>query len=208
MYKRQVLGRKAEVYGEPSPVPSAALADFDELAARGVETIPTPGHAAHHVAFRHADHLFVGEAAGTFSDLGAGPTGERYYLRPATPPRFFPEVAKASLERLLALDPLPGRLLFAHHGHFTGDVAKLLATARDQLDLWVDTVAATLATQRGLPHSEQPADETGLMDLCVRRLAAVDDCFARGRELPEDIRTRERDFTRQTLRGILGHLRR
>jgi hypothetical protein len=115
-------------------------------------------------------------------------------------------VAKASLERLLALEPLPGRLLFAHHGDFTGDVGKLLTTARDQLGLWVDSVSATLEMQRGLPHSEQPADEAGLMELCTMRLAAVDDCFARGRELPEDIRARERDFTRQTLRGILEHL--
>lgn len=204
---RTVLGPKAEVYGQPAPVPVEALSGFETLAARGVETILTPGHAPHHVAFRHGGHLFLGEAAGTFSDLGAGPRGEDYYLRPATPPRFFPDVARASLERLLALDPLPDRLLFAHHGEFTGRVGRLLATARDQLTLWVDTTAAYLADLRGLPHSEQPADEADLLDLISQRLVRVDPFFARGTELAEDIRVRERDFTNQTLRGILGYLR-
>lgn len=205
---RAVLGHKAEVYGEPAPVPQASLIGCDVLRGRGVETIPTPGHAAHHVAFRQGGHLFVGESAGTFSDLGGGPAGEQYYLRPATPPRFFPEVAQGSLERLLALDPLPERILFAHHGDFNGDIRRLLTTARDQLVLWVRVVAEILEIQRGLPHSEQPEDETGLMDLCSGRLAQVDPCFARGAALPTDIRERELDFTRQTLRGILEHLRR
>lgn len=204
---RSVLGRKAEVYGKPAPVPPEALAGFETLADGGVETIPTPGHAPHHIAFRHGGHLFLGEAAGTFSDLGAGPLGEDYYLRPATPPRFFPDVARASLERLLDLDPVPDRLLFAHHGEFTGDVGRLLTTARDQLTLWVDTTAASLADLRGLPHSEQPADEAALLDLISHRLVRVDPFFARATELAEDIRVRERDFTNQTLRGILGYLR-
>ncbi len=201
-----VLGRKAEVYGEPAPVPSPAIVEWAILAARGVEVIPTPGHALHHVAFRHGPHLFLGEAAGTFSDLGAGPLGEEYYLRPATPPRFFPTVAQASLERLLALDPAPERLLFAHHGDFGGDVKRLLTVARDQLTLWVETAAEILALQRGLPHSEQPQDQAGFMDQIAARLAQVDPHFARGVGLPEDIRERERDFTRQTLRGILEFL--
>jgi glyoxylase-like metal-dependent hydrolase (beta-lactamase superfamily II) len=203
---RQVLGRKAEVYGEPAPVPAQALADVDELAARGVETIPTPGHAAHHVSFRHGGHLFLGEAAGTFSDLGAGPATADFYLRPATPPRFIHQVARASLDRLLALDPLPDRLLFAHHGDYQGDTRTLLKTARDQLNLWVLTVADTLAVQRGLAHSEQPPDEEGLFDLLAARLAQVDSHYVRVSLLPADIQERERDFTRQTLRGILEYL--
>jgi len=204
---RKVLGYKAEVYGEPTPVPAEAIADLDEAASRGIETIPTPGHAAHHVAFRHGGHLFLGEAAGTYSTLGQGSDTMDYYLRPATPPRFFPDVALASIERLLALDPFPARLLFAHHGEHTGDGRRLLADARDQLDLWVRTVDVTLKSLRALPHSEQPGDEAALFDLLRNELVQADPLYARGTDLPEDIREREHDFTNQTLRGILGQLK-
>ena len=40
----------------------------------------------------------------------------------------------------------------------------------------------------------------------MQELAAQDPWYARGADLPEDIRERERDFTRQTLRGILGYI--
>lgn len=204
---RQVLGHKAEVYGEPLPVPVAALADFAAIRAHGLEVVDTPGHAPHHLAFRYGDGLFLGECAGTFSDLGGGPGGEDYYLRPATPPRFRLETAEASLDRVLALDPLPQRLFFAHHGEFQGDVRKLLTTARRQLRLWTDTVREVRDGLAAQPHTEQPADEEALMAQLRDALRRVDPRFARGARLPADIRERERDFSRQTLRGILGYLR-
>lgn len=202
---RQVLGAKAEVYGEPGPVPAEALADEAALAGFGIAVVPTPGHAPHHVAFHHGDDLFLGEAAGTFSTLGRGPQAEDYYLRPATPPRFRPEVAQASLDRLLALDPLPRRLRFAHHGWFGGDGRRLLAAAREQIDLWLDACregldARPLATRDGAGAGD------GLLDDIAARLRRRDPRFARGEGLDADIRERERDFTRQSLRGMVGHL--
>ncbi|MDY0108444.1 MAG: MBL fold metallo-hydrolase [Candidatus Krumholzibacteria bacterium] len=189
---RQVLGEVAAVYGEPRPVPEATLAGEAELAEAGIAVIATPGHAPHHVSFQHAGTLFVGEAAGTFLDLGDG----RWYLRPATPPRFRLEVAVASLDRLLALDPPPARLAFAHHGLLAGRAPELLARARQQLVQWVDTVRAALAA----------ADVAAAAELAVARLAASDPDFARLSELPSDIRVREEDFTRQTLRGMVEYV--
>lgn len=202
---RQVLGAKAEVYGEPAPVPPGALAGADEARRRGIDVIPTPGHAPHHVAFRDGDDLFLGEAAGTFSTLGRGPFDPDFYLRPATPPRFRPEVAQASLDRLLALDPLPPRLRFAHHGWHGGDARGLLEAARGQVDLWLAACREALAARRGLPHTE-PRSEEELLDDIAARARRTDPHYARGVELPADIRERERDFTRQSLRGMLGHL--
>ncbi len=203
---RQVLGHKAEVYGEPMPVPAGSLADISVIEERGVRVIDTPGHAAHHLAFAHGDGIFLGECAGTFSDLGCGPESELYYLRPATPPRFRLETAVASLGRVLALDPFPARLFFAHHGEFCGDTGHLIAVARDQLQLWTRTVRQVRDGLAALPHTEQPADEDGLMDLLRTALLAVDPHYGRVGELPVDIQERERDFSRQTLRGILGYL--
>lgn len=199
-----VLGRKAEVYGQPLPVPEAALIGEGELAERDIQVIPTPGHAPHHVSFVVGDTLFLGEAAGTYSALGRARDSLDCYLRPATPPRFFPETADRSLGNMLALDPFPARLCFAHHGHFTGDGRALLEIARKQLGVWVETVSRRLAAL-----AVDPADEAGVLEVAPQLIAALraaDPHFARGRELPEDIGVREEDFTRQTLRGITGHL--
>ena len=195
-----VLGQKARVYGAPLPVPAAALAGYAEAEARGIRVIETPGHAAHHVCFLHGERLFLGEAAGTYATLDRGPDTPEPYLRPATPPAFRLEVAQHSLDRLLALDPAPRELLFAHHGRHTGDARRLLGAARAQLGLWVETCRA-LAAQAG-----SCAAGEALMDAIAAELARRDPHYARGVALPADIREREREFTRQSLRGMLGYL--
>ena len=202
-----VLREKARVYGRPRPVPAAALAADGEAERRGIAVIETPGHAPHHVCFLDGDCLFAGEAAGTYSALGRGSDTAEPYLRPATPPLFRLEVARASLERLLDLRPAPARVLFAHHGLHEGDAPRILAAARDQLDLWVETCRRVAADRGGLPAPGEAAAEAALMDAIARELARRDAFFARGDDLPADIRERERDFTRQTLRGMLGYLR-
>jgi len=202
-----VLREKARVYGRPRPVPAAALADHAEAERRGIAVVETPGHAPHHVCFVHGGSLYVGEAAGTFSALGGGADTAEPYLRPATPPVFRLEVARASLERLLGLRPEPTRVLFAHHGLYAGDVPGILKTARDQLALWVGVCREVAAARGGLPDAGDAAAEAELMDAIVHALLRRDAFFARGADLPADIRERERDFTRQTLRGMLGYLR-
>lgn len=203
---RQVLGRKAEVYGQPQPVPASALVTADAEIPEGLQIIPTPGHAPHHVSFLYAGNLFVGEAAGTFSSLGQGPTSTDYYLRPATPPRFFLPVATASLARLRALDPVPERICFAHHGEHTAVVPGLLRDAHQQLELWVSTLAHWLQAEKaGIVPEAGPRLEAILPSL-AQALREADPLFAKGARLPEDIREREDDFTGQTLRGMLGFL--
>jgi len=202
-----VLGAKAEVYGEPAAVPATALGEFEEISNRGLGVVDTPGHASHHLAFTHGDGIFLGECAGTFSALGAGPWGEQYYLRPATPPHFVLETALASLARVLALDPFPRQLYFAHHGEFAGDSRGLIEAARAQLSVWTEAVREHLTDLAALPHTEQPADEEELMQQLCAALRRVDPHYARVDQLPPDIQLRELDFSRQTLRGIMGYLR-
>lgn len=191
---REVLGDLAERYGEPRGIDEAHLAGYEDLAADGVVTIETPGHAAHHISFLHQDTLFVGEAAGTFQRV----RGREWYLRPATPPRFVLAVALESLDRLLALDPTPARLAFAHHGLLEEDTGRLLRLARAQLERWVAVVREERATAD---------DFEAFTERVIGRLVREDEDFARGRDLPADITVRERDFTRQTLRGMLQYVR-
>jgi len=202
----KVLGRKAEVYGQPAPVAESALASDEIQAAHGLTVIDTPGHAAHHQSFLHDGNLYLGEAAGTFSTLGQGPETLDYYLRPATPPRFLPEVYQRSVGALLALGDQVERLCFAHHGQHTADPVGVLTAARDQVALWV-SLADLFCGRQGGPEALLAADHgAGHFEALADVLAAADPHFARRDRLPVDIRQREQDFTRQTLRGILGHL--
>jgi len=192
---QQVLGDMAETYGEPFPIPDDALATYDDLAAAGITVIETPGHAPHHISFQHHGTLFVGEAAGTFLALDDG----RWYLRPATPPRFKLEVAQTSLDRLLALDPVPERLAFAHHGLLAEGVTELLQRSHEQHGRWVEVVREA---RRHAPDAEFDS----LVEHVVGRLRETDPNFALGRELPSDILVRERSFTKQTLRGMIEYV--
>lgn len=203
-----VLGRKAEMYGEPAPVPEAALTGYEAAAAQGITVVDTPGHAPHHISFVVGDDLFLGEAAGTFSTLGRGADTPEYYLRPATPPRFDLETAQASLDRLLAIEPFPRVLRFAHHGAYTGDGRELLRRARGQLGLWVEACAEAAERRGGPPEDPSAPEHTDLLDEIVASLRERDRLFARGEALPADLREREADFTRNSLLGMLDYLRR
>lgn len=199
---REVLGSVADVYGRPTPVPADLIvpvagaagerATPPELASAGIRVVPTPGHAPHHVSFVHGGVLYVGEAAGTHLAIG----DEDFYLRPATPPRFFLPEAVASLDRLLALAPAPESIAFAHYGLGAGRPETYLHAAREQLQRWVITVDQERQTGAG-------------DDLPVRvhtRLLAEDPHYAHWPLLPPDIGERERAFKRQSLVGILGYL--
>ena len=134
---KQVLGSLAEVYGEILPVPEASIGFSEQIGASGVRAYLTPGHAQHHCCYLLDDLLFGGEVAGVRSEVASG-----IYLRPATPPRFFPEVADDSLARMLALRPR--YLVFAHYG-LVDEAERHLQTGREQLRLWLRGVAATAA---------------------------------------------------------------
>ncbi|HOX26007.1 MAG TPA: MBL fold metallo-hydrolase [Candidatus Krumholzibacteria bacterium] len=192
---RAVLGEVADHFGAPRPVPDRAFASQADLTSAGIAVVPTPGHAPHHLSFLHEGTLFAGEAAGTYLELARG----LWYLRPATPPRFFLETALASLDRMVALTPEPARLAFAHHGLHEGRVRDLLRLAGEQLAQWVQAVRHALAEA---PRAEFAA----LRETVVARLAAADPHFALRAELPPDIRAREEAFTTQTLRGMVQYV--
>jgi len=194
---RQVLGETAVMFGEPQPIDEGRLLHPDALAAHGITWLHTPGHAPHHVSYVHGDVLYVGEAAGMTCPTSTG----ALYLRPATPPRFFLDVALDSLDRLRALDPRPRRFVLAHYGA-VADPSTFLGKARDQLVLWVE-VLSRLRAEMGV---EDWSPEFQSEALAV--LSAADPLFAAFVDLDEDLQTREHEYFKNTLEGILGHLAR
>jgi len=201
-----VLGKFAEVYGQPTPLPVGVLEKPAVLAQSAIQVIQTPGHAPHHLCYVHDHTLFSGEAAGTFAELADG----NFYLRPATPPRFHLEVALASLDRLLQAESKFERIAFGHHGYHgcsTSDCHDLLQIARDQLLIWVETARNVLKdTDLGTGEVGSQAKDLKLLDETVSILHKVDPQYANLKHLPQDIQERETQFTRQTLRGIIGYL--
>lgn len=189
----RTIGEVARLYGEPGRVPKERLANTEELAGRGIRVIPTPGHASHHVCFVFDDILFAGEAIATRMELPGG----RTYLRSATPARFFLETSVESIERLAALAPEPRVTAFGHYGRADGAI-EWCRRARQQLHLWVDTLAE-LRSQ----------SESDLRQRFFDRLLEVDPFFGQGRfdQLPEDIQARERYYLGNSMNGILGYLK-
>lgn len=179
------IGSVAEAYGRPRPIPDERRIDAAGLADLGVEAIETPGHAAHHVSFLAGEVLFAGEAIATRIPLPDG----RDYLRPATPPRFFPEVFLGSLDRLMSLEPEPRLTAFAHYERAEG-LRAWCARARVQLERWLALTAAAGG-----------ADLDGL----VAQLLEEDPDFGQGRfqSLPADVQERERFYVANSLRGLL-----
>lgn len=187
----KTLGETAFFYGKPEVVPADALCTMDRL-PEGFLSVPTPGHAAHHQSFAYDDPdrgrvLFAGEAAGVFLE------GEERapYLRPATPPRFFPEVTVNSMDRLLALKGTS--ICYAHFG-WSGDAERMLTLAKEQLRLWRGVVCDLL------DGGVSPSDEEAFFQELVKR----DSLLGAWRTMEPDIREREREFIGNSISGFLG----
>ncbi len=190
-----VLEKAAVAYGRPESLPADRLAATGDAEARGIRALPTPGHARHHQCYLRGEVLFLGEAAGTFVDLTAGP-----YLRPATPPRFFLEETLASQDRLLALDPMPRVLAYGHHGLARDRTAELLGMSRAQHVHWVDGVREVLR------ECGADADFAEQVRRCHERFVESDPAYGLVRTLSAEAREREWGFLEQSLRGLFGYV--
>lgn len=182
------IGRVAEAYGQPRPLPARRRIAVEDLPALGVDAIETPGHAAHHLSFVAGEVLFAGEAIATRLPLADG----RSYLRPATPPRFFPRVFAESLARLRRIEPEPAICAFAHHERAPG-VRCWCERAQAQLERWLRV--AERAAGRDEPD----------LDRLVAELLDADPDFGHGRfqALAPAVQERERFYAHNSLRGLL-----
>ncbi len=187
---KEVLGKIAEAYEEPLPINEENVYSGDiEFCGRTIEVIKTPGHAPHHQSYLIGDYLFLGEAAGVHMPLKEG-----YYLRPATPPKFFYDVYEDSLRKLLKIE---GIACFGHFG-FEKNSVEIVEKAMDQIRLWVDVVSR-IAKER--------EDEKEITDLARNELLKRDQLFSRYKLLDEDVKKREDYFIENSLRGILDYVR-
>lgn len=186
---RQTLGPVAELYGEIASISEDRITFRDTIESETgpIRAFRTPGHSPHHLSFLKGDCLFAGETAGVTC-----PVGEGLYLRPATPPVFNLEVQRDSLEKIASLDV--ATICFAHYG-LRRDPENLFRHARAQIPLWLAITEAHLL-EEGDFHEEHIFSDILAQDPCMRSYHL----------LPDDIRTREREFISNSIRGMKGYI--
>ena len=187
----KTLGDVARRYGPMSPVPAAQVAAADRLAAADIIAIPTPGHAPHQYSYLIGDLLFAGEAGGVCIRLGA----DRFYMRPATPPKLHLETYVESIGRLIARRP--ASICYGHIGRQTEAVAKL-QTHRAQLLDWRRMIQPWFEAD--------PQNEKNSIAACLEYLLANDPLLSGFSQLSIPAQGRERFFLNNSLRGYWGYL--
>lgn len=145
---REVQGKAiTDLYNEPEPVPPeriVAVKDgmtFDLGDGVGLRVVETLGHASHHQSYYETlgRGVFSGDAAGIYlRQMGV--------VVPTTPPPFRFDIARASLEKLIGLNPKA--LCYSHFGMATDAVGKLRAYLK-QLRLWVSIADEGLRNKQG-----------------------------------------------------------
>jgi len=183
------LGDTARAYGPIRPVDPSLLVNAADWGKAGTMAIETPGHAVHPVSYQVAGYLFAGEAGGVFHRLDDG----TFYLRPATPPRFFLETSIRSIDALMA--DAHGLLCYGHFGA-SENPTKMLHYNRNQLWLWAETIEEEKKTDPG----------PGIIDRCMARLFAEDPLMAGWHRMAPPVQERERAFIANSIRGFLGYL--
>jgi glyoxylase-like metal-dependent hydrolase (beta-lactamase superfamily II) len=187
----KTLGATGRAYGRMLPVDPARIAGQDQLAAAPFQLIDTPGHSPHHFAIAAGPCLFTGEAGGVCLPLPS----DEYYLRPATPPRFFLETSLSSIDRLMAARP--ELLCYGHLGMRRGGM-EMLARHRDQLIFWEKTLAAEAAGQ--------DADRDDYSEKWVDLLLTRDPLLHGFSRLAPAAQARERYFLLNSVKGFAGYL--
>ncbi len=119
------------LWGPLVPIPANRVELVGERTV-GLDTFPTPGHAAHHVSYLHEDGtLYSGDAAGVRIAPG------RFVFPPTPPPEIDVELWQATIAELERREP--GRLALIHFGVFD-DVDRHLDELRTVLATWSERV--------------------------------------------------------------------
>ncbi len=138
---QQVLGERAQEFGEPVPYTMDGLRPTSdgeqvELGGSVLEIVHTPGHASHHqsivLELPVGMIIFTGDSAGIYDPLSGG-------LVPTTPPPFKLEPFLESLEKMKKYSP--EWIAPTHLGPGPGS---LLEKHREQVRLWVKIIGGEL----------------------------------------------------------------
>lgn len=153
LQSKKVLGRVADIFGEPDSVPEdRIIAASDGLtldAGNNVRltAVETLGHASHNLSYYEPLHggIFTGDTAGIY-------LCEFDAVVPTTPPPFRLETSLASLEKLVSLRP--SALYYSHFGKVSNAVKRLRDYAV-QLRLWARIAEEEVKRGHGLKEVQE-----------------------------------------------------
>lgn len=163
---KEVLGDVAERFGEPLPVPEDRIipaADemiFDVGNNVNLKVVETLGHASHHLSYYESMNrgIFPGDAAGIY-------LSQFDMVVPTTPPPFRLDIALASLDKLIRLNPHV--LYFSHFGNASNAVKRLRDYAV-QIKLWAAVAQEGVAKKQSF---EEIRERILSEDKIMRKLA-------------------------------------
>jgi glyoxylase-like metal-dependent hydrolase (beta-lactamase superfamily II) len=124
------------LWGEMLPVPErnlVVLTGGERLLGGEFEVAYTPGHASHHVSYRHGEAAFVGDVGGVRI------TAQTMVIPPTPPPDIDLEAWHESLDLIAAWKP--ARLAMTHFGP-SDEVESQLHEVGARLDAWAQLARA------------------------------------------------------------------
>ena len=163
---RGALGKIAEMYGKPEPVPEEriiAATDgmvFDVGNRVKLKVVETLGHASHHLSYYEASRhgIFTGDAAGIYLN--------RFdVVVPTTPQPFRLDIALASLKKMINLKPR--FLYYSHFGKAQNAIEKVQVYVK-QLKLWAEIAKQGIEKGENLEEMSRRISES---DMAVQKAA-------------------------------------
>jgi glyoxylase-like metal-dependent hydrolase (beta-lactamase superfamily II) len=187
----EVLGDLARAYGQPSPVDEKRIRPDSDVVWNGspIVSLETPGHAVHHLCFFYKNLVFAGEVAGV-----SIPTDNDFYLRPAAPPPFKPDIALRSIS--LVAERGPKIICYGHYG-LRKNATELLQVAHDQIQFWLSVIKER--RNKGLDMDE---------GAIFGELLAKDPRLSAFYHLDAETRERELYFCKNAIKGMVGSFNR
>lgn len=185
----KTLGNIAKAYGPIDPVPIDRLVAAQEFKHDSIVPVITPGHAIHHVSYIYKDYLFAGEAGGVYYSLPSG----NFCMRPATPPKFFYELAYKSIDDLISRNP---SIICYGHLSLEENAVNMLKMHQDQLALWKKVITGEV---------EKSLDDD-LISRCAEVLLRKDPFLSGYFDMDYAVKKREMIFLTNSIKGFIGYI--
>ena len=139
-----------DLWGELAPVPEQNVNVVGDNTL-GLETVPTPGHASHHVVYIDSDGtIYAGDAAGVRIQP------DDYVSPPTPPPEFDLEAWERTIDEIERREP--ARLALIHFG-VVDDPGPHLVQLRERLRAWTAWVGGGAEEREFLDRAETEREQ-------------------------------------------------